>query len=131
MPPRTIAVISLTYAMSNRPAPPAYGLSDEKTPTHIVTELDRLYNTVPQFGKAERALVGSDRTILVHFRSGRVWVSVNTKLPGGTIYVRSDLKNGVADITGGTGRYTHAHGILVIRDLNVPALASNVYRFTP
>lgn len=127
--PSVIDVASITYAASSRAAPPAPGLTPEKTPVRYVTELDRLYNIVPQFGKKTRVLVGTDRSVLVHFLSGRVWISVVAKLPGGTIYVRGDLRQGIATMTGGTGRYASARGTLEIRDLNVPSLAENIYRF--
>jgi hypothetical protein len=128
--PRVIELVSLTVSASDRGAPPAPGLTPNMTPVRTVTELDRLYNNVPQFGRARQALVGTDRTILVHFRSGRVWISVVTKVPGGTIYVRGELKKGHAPVTGGTGRYANAHGTLEIRNLNAPSLAVNVYRFS-
>lgn len=127
--PRVIDVASVTYAASSRAAMPAPGLTPDKTPVRYVTELDRLYNIVPQFGKKKRVLIGTDRSILVHFASGRVWISVVAKFPGGTIYVRSDLKRGIARMDGGTGRYASARGTLEIRDLSVPSLAENIYRF--
>jgi hypothetical protein len=129
-----IDLLSLTVAASSHATPSVPGLPAAQAPVREVTESDRLYNGVRQFGRRRLALVGTDRTILLHYRSGRVWVSVTAQLPGGQIYVRGDLRRSrgvaVADVVGGSGRYAHVRGTLTIRNLSQPATAANVYRLT-
>jgi hypothetical protein len=92
---------------------------------------DRLLNVAKQFGKPAGAVVGRDQGVwtLTSAKAGPV-VGFAT-LPGGTIRFQGVLEAaGVSarfKVTGGTGTYAHAVGVLVIGPGNTPL---NTYRIT-
>jgi hypothetical protein len=132
--PAVIKLLSVTVTATTSAVPRPTGLPSGETPYREVTMRDRLYNGVGQFGRPRLAQIGTDTATELHFRAGREWISVVTKLPGGTLYTRGDLRRvgGVAigKVTGGTGRYAGVRGTLTILDLPYRGLAANVYRLT-
>jgi hypothetical protein len=77
---------------------------------------DRLVNVAKQFGKPAGAVVGRDEGVLVLTSANSGTFDGVTTLPGGTIRLHGVIRNGVEaySITGGTGRYVHAHGTIEI-----------------
>jgi hypothetical protein len=77
---------------------------------------DRLVNVDKQFGKPAGAVVGRDEGVLVLTSATSGTFDGVTTLPGGTIRLHGVIRNGVEtySIAGGTGRYAHAHGTIVI-----------------
>ena len=99
------------------------GASTSDKPPKGISEGDllrfrsRLVNVARQFGKPAGARVGSDeaRIVVTGARSGRL-AGVAT-LPGGTIRFAGAIRldaNGPIPVTGGTGRYAHARGTLIV-----------------
>jgi hypothetical protein len=95
---------------------------------------DKLYNLVPQFGKPKGALVGSDSGTVK--RTGTLSASFRgvARLPGGTLTVKGQVIAGepISDVavSGGTGRFAGARGIVVIRELSGRARAANIFHLT-
>jgi hypothetical protein len=77
---------------------------------------DRLINVGSQFGKPAGAVVGRDEGVLVLTSATTGTFDGVTILPGGTIHLHGVIRSGgeTYSITGGTGRYAHAHGTIVI-----------------
>jgi hypothetical protein len=77
---------------------------------------DRLVNVGKQFGKPAGAVVGRDEGVLVLTSATSGTFDGVTTLPGGTIRLHGVIRNGIEtySIAGGTGRYAHAHGTIVI-----------------
>lgn len=99
-----------------------------------LTVTTSLMNDVPQFGRPRGALVGSD-VIFIRFLSPKTWLTTFTvHLPGGTMKARIPVVANSRDratisipVTGGTGRFAGARGVLFSTDVNSD-LALNVYR---
>jgi hypothetical protein len=90
---------------------------------------DRLLNAAKQFGKPIGARVGGDRgSVVLTSKTNGVTRGVAT-LPGGTIRFGGDA--GITALTyrilGGTGRYAHARGVLVVGQGDSPL---NTYRLS-
>jgi outer membrane receptor protein involved in Fe transport len=77
---------------------------------------DRLVNVGKQFGKPAGAVVGRDEGVLVLTSATSGTFDGVTTLPGGTIHLHGVIRNGIEtySISGGTGRYAHARGTIVI-----------------
>lgn len=96
----------------------------------VLVENDALFNVDRQFGKAARALVGTDRTRLTFQTATTLLVAGVAKLPGGTISFKGNamfnakISQTVA-VVGGTGRYAHARGTLTSGAQDQPL---NTYR---
>jgi hypothetical protein len=105
------------------------------SPGDSIVERDRLYNLVPQLGRPKGALVGTDSavvTIEVGMQTAN-WRGVS-KLAGGTIAVNGRIpiqSNGrvTLPVVGGSGRFAHARGTLLIRSTD-SSHATNVFRLT-
>jgi hypothetical protein len=105
------------------------------SPGDWIIERDRLYNLVPQFGQPKGAFVGTDSAVV------KVDPSIQTAtfhgvshLAGGTITAGGRIPiqtNGVVTlkILGGTGRFAHARGTVVIRSSDARH-ATNTFRLT-
>lgn len=82
-----------------------------------VFQKDDLVNAVAQFGKKKGVKVGSDRGTITFTSATSARFDGRAVLPGGTLTLRGPLApvaNGgfTIPVTGGTGRYKGAHGIL-------------------
>ena len=92
---------------------------------------DRLINTKKQFGKPRGAVVGSDQAILVFTSPTSATFTGTTKLPGGTVRVHGVIHvsgpSTAGTVDGGTGRYAHARGTIVIGSGTNPL---NTYHLT-
>jgi hypothetical protein len=122
-----IRVKSVTTSVVTKDVPPkGYSKGD------VYVETDALFNVDPQFGKAARAQVGTDRATLT-FRSATLVLVVGTaKLPGGTISFRGIVRFNATTaqsvtVVGGTGRYAHARGTVRSGTQSEPL---NTYRLT-
>ena len=90
---------------------------------------DRLVNGARQFGKAKGAKVGGDAGIFTLTSKTTAVTSGVATLPGGTIRFAGRVGSSPAPLTvlGGTGRYAHAHGILIVGGGKSPL---NIYRLS-
>jgi hypothetical protein len=90
-----------------------------------------LRNAVAQFGKPKGALVGRDRYVMTILSPPVARISVEVKLPGGTLRVRGQASLTANVITlqvvGGTGRFAGARGSSKARTLSAKRTL-NVYR---
>ena len=93
---------------------------------------DRLLNAKKQFGRANGAVVGSDRGTMTFTSAHTATFSGVAVLPGGTIQLRGKvvaLGNSLAiPVSGGTGRFANAKGYVVVgpgdkRSLNTYTLS--------
>jgi hypothetical protein len=77
---------------------------------------DRLINVAKQFGKPAGAVVGRDEGVLVLTSATSGTFDGVTTLPGGTIRLHGVIRNGTESfsIAGGTGKYAHARGTIVV-----------------
>jgi hypothetical protein len=79
---------------------------------------DRLINVTKQFGKPRGAVVGHDRGQLVFTSATAATFTGVTVLPGGTLRIHGVLHVSGAGtrgtVDGGTGRFAHATGFIVI-----------------
>ena len=107
---------------------PAGASASDKPPKGVskgdlLRSRSHLVNVARQFGKPAGARVGSDeaRIVVTGARTGRV-EGVAT-LPGGTIRFAGDIRldsNAPIPVTGGTGKYAHARGTLIVGDGDTP-----------
>jgi hypothetical protein len=90
---------------------------------------DRLVNVARQFGKPPGAVVGRDEGVIVLSSPTSGTFQGVTTLPDGTIRLRGVISNGVMtfSVAGGTGRYAHARGTIVVGSGKSPL---NTYRLT-
>jgi hypothetical protein len=92
---------------------------------------DNLENVARQFGKASGAVVGADVGLLTMTSKTQGTVVGVATLPGGRVRFRGVLHvKGASEpltVDGGTGRYAHAHGTLLIGAGTSPL---NTYRLT-
>jgi hypothetical protein len=95
---------------------------------------DRLYNAVPQFGKAKGVLVGSDSATLTILAGGRTASFRGVaRIPGGSVVVRGVVAiagQGSTKVVGGTGRFATATGRLVVGPASKNGRAVNVFYLT-
>jgi hypothetical protein len=77
---------------------------------------DRLVNVAKQFGKPAGAVVGRDEGVLVLTSATSGTFEGVTTLPGGTIRLQGVIRNGIEtySVAGGTGKYAHARGTIVV-----------------
>jgi hypothetical protein len=90
---------------------------------------DKLLNVARQFGKPAGAKVGGDAgSLTLTSKSTGVSSGVAT-LPGGTIRFGGRIGSSAApfSVLGGTGKYAHARGILIVGNGSSPL---NIYRLT-
>ena len=90
---------------------------------------DRLVNVARQFGKPPGAVVGRDEGVIVLTGPNSGTFDGVTTLPGGTIRLHGVIRNGTVtfSVVGGTGRYAHAHGTIVVGSGKSPL---NTYHLT-
>jgi len=92
----------------------------------------RLANAVGQFGRAQGAVVGSDRGTLTIVAPRAVLADGTATLPGGTIRFHGRIAGQSAQtipVVGGTGRFANARGTLTATPISRNGLkSSNVYR---
>jgi hypothetical protein len=90
---------------------------------------DRLVNVARQFGKPKGATVGGDAGSMTLTSSSTGVASGVATLPGGTIRFAGTLGSSSTPFTvrGGTGRYAHARGVLLVGSGSSPL---NIYRLT-
>jgi len=122
-----IKVKSITISGTHYDRPPK-GLSEGDK----FVGRSRLLNAARQFGKPIGAVVGSDYSVLTLTSSTAGTVSGTARLPGGTISFKGAgrLSTGASPpipVVGGTGRYDHARGTVVVGPGNAPL---NTYRLT-
>jgi hypothetical protein len=92
---------------------------------------DTLVNVAPQFGKAAKARVGTDRWTMTFTSAHSARVAGEAVLPDGKIRFAGPLTPGATNgltipVVGGTGRYAQASGVLVVGSGTSSSL--NVYR---
>jgi hypothetical protein len=80
---------------------------------------DTLRNAVRQFGKPKGAKVGSDRGVMRFTSSRTARFEGSARLPGGTLRLEGDVipvsRESIAiPVTGGTGRYAGARGVVIV-----------------
>lgn len=77
---------------------------------------DRLLNVGRQFGKPAGAVVGRDEGVVVLTSATSGTFDGVTTLPGGTIRLHGVIRNSVEiySIVGGSGKYAHARGTIVV-----------------
>jgi hypothetical protein len=125
----TIKVVSVLASFGHTDVDPK-GLSAGDR----VKMTDRLYNAVPQFGKARGVLVGSDSATLTILAGGRTASFRGVaRIPGGTVVMRGVV--GLADagstkVVGGTGRFAKATGRVAVGPASKNGRALNVYYLT-
>jgi hypothetical protein len=124
----TIKVTSVSVKLTQKDVPPK-GASKGDT----VVFRDDLLNAAAQFGKKAGVKVGSDQgTMTFTSKTAAVFKGAAT-LPGGTVTLdgkvsgASDGKSLVIPVTGGTGRFKGAHGVVLVgpgnkRSLNTYSL---------
>jgi hypothetical protein len=90
---------------------------------------DRLVNVARQFGKPKGASVGRDAGSLTLTSSSTGVMTGVATLPGGTIRFGGKIGSSPApfSVLGGTGRYAHARGVLIVGAGSSPL---NIYRLT-
>jgi hypothetical protein len=125
----TIKVTSVAGKLITKDRPPK-GASKGDT----VAFRDTLLNAAPQFGKKAGAKVGSDRGTMTFTSKTSARFDGVATLPGGTLTLKGpvagaqDGKSIVIPVTGGTGRFKGAHGLLLVGPGKQRAL--NTYTLT-
>jgi hypothetical protein len=91
-----------------------------------------LRNAVAQFGRPKGTVVGRDVGVVTMVASTEGNTKVTATLPGGTIRSSgkdTGLPNQPLRVTGGTGRFAGAHGVVEVRLLDLRTRRGlNVYR---
>lgn len=98
-----------------------------------IVQHDRLLNAVAQFGRKKGAAVGSDHGTMTFTSARTARFDGVAVLPRGTLTLKGKVTAAqggilVIPVTGGTGAYRGAKGILLVGPGQKRAL--NVYRFT-
>ena len=90
---------------------------------------DRLVNVRRQFGKPAGATVGRDAGILSLTSASSGTFEGVAQLPGGTIRLHgvTDAGRQTFTVTGGTGKYAHARGTVIVGSGDAPL---NTYRLS-
>jgi hypothetical protein len=124
--PNVIKLVSTTTSQRAIDKPPT-----GQSPGDGVFATSRLQNLVRQFGKAQGAVVGSDRGTTTLLQSGATRMDGIATLPGGTVHFHGIPKpvsgGSIIPVVGGTGIYDGATGTLTITDID-QLRAINVYR---
>ena len=109
----TIAVTSVSVSARQTDVPPK-GASRGDT----IRFRDRLVNAKPQFGRKKGAVVGSDQGTMTFTGPHTARFSGVAVLPGGTLRLGGNVvpvTNGIViPVTGGTGRFAKAKGVVVV-----------------
>jgi hypothetical protein len=114
-----IKVTSVSVSQKTHDVPPK-GLPTTASKGDTIVLRDRLLNAANQFGKKTGARVGSDSGTMTYTSSGAARFDGVATLPGGTltlkgrVYATSDRKNMVIPVTGGTGRFKGATGVVLV-----------------
>jgi hypothetical protein len=91
----------------------------DQAPKHAVSKGDvivvtsLLRNAIAQLGRPKGDVVGGDSAVFTILTSAQANLKVETSLPGGTLRARGRVRFGPLQayaVTGGTGRFAHAHG---------------------
>jgi hypothetical protein len=120
----TITVKSVTTSMKHTDKPPKGASKGDR-----YVFRDKLVNVARQFGKPAGAKVGGDAgTLTLTAKTTAVTSGVAT-LPGGTIRFGGRIGTSAVpfSVLGGTGRYAHARGILIVGNGSSPL---NIYRLS-
>jgi hypothetical protein len=109
-----IKVISVSVKLTQNDRPPK-GTSKGDT----IVFKDDLVNAVAQFGKKPGAKVGTDSGTMTFQGPGSATFKGRAVLPGGTLTLRGRVLaaqgGGITiPVTGGTGRFTGAKGMLIV-----------------
>ena len=108
---RVTSVVKSTH--SHRQSP------NVRTPGDTVDFEDVLLNVSPQFGKSQNAKVGSDKGTMTFTSKNTARMDGVATLPDGTIVFKGQVtvladKTISIPVTGGTGKYLHASGTLLV-----------------
>jgi len=120
----TITVKSVTTSVKHTDKPPKGTSKGDR-----FVFRDRLVNVARQFGKAKGAKVGGDSGSFTLTSKTTGVTSGVAVLPGGTIRFGGTIGASPAPlkVLGGSGRYAHARGILIVGDGVSPL---NIYRLS-
>jgi hypothetical protein len=124
----TLQVTSVALSVKSHDRPPK-GASKGDT----IVQRDRLLNAVAQFGRKKGATVGSDHGTMTFTSAHAARFTGVVVLPKGTLTLNGKVTAAtggilVIPVTGGTGAYAGAKGIVLVGPGEKRAL--NVYRFT-
>jgi len=119
-----ITVKSITTSIKRADKPPKGASKGDR-----YVYRDRLVNVGRQFGKPKGANVGGDAGLLTLTSASTGVMSGVATLPGGTIRFGGRVGSSPTpfNVLGGTGRYAHARGVLIVGAGSSPL---NIYRLT-
>ena len=118
--PATISVVSISVPPTpvNHDKPPKGMAKNSYSKGDTIVFKDRLVNAVAQFGKKKGAVVGSDHGTMTFLSAHSARFDGKAVLPGGTLTLKGVIAGAgsamAIPVTGGTGRYAGAHGIVVV-----------------
>jgi hypothetical protein len=123
----TFSVTSVSISIKPTDLPPK-GTSKGDT----IQQRNRLLNTSARFGRPKGAVVGSDHGTMTFTSAHAASYSGVVVLPGGTVKLKGTVVSLagmlVIPVVGGTGRFAHAHGSLLVGSGRNRTL--NTYRLT-
>jgi len=127
----TIRVVSVVVATRPHDRPPKGASKGDR-----IEFEDRLLNAGAQFGKKANARVGHDAGVMTFTSATTATLSGSAALPGGTIRFNGKLtptgSGGIrVPVTGGTGKYAHATGTLIVGPGAKRALNTYELTFAP
>jgi hypothetical protein len=110
----TIRVRSVVSGRTEHDTPPRGASAGDR-----IVFTDRLLNAARQFGRARNTRVGSDRWTMTFTSAHSASLAGEADLPDGKIRFAGPLtpdpnQQVTVPIVGGTGRYAHASGVLVV-----------------
>jgi hypothetical protein len=110
----TIKVTSVVSGTKSHDKPPKGTSQGDR-----VEFTDRLLNTVPQFGKATNAQVGTDKGTMTFTGAHTARLDGEANLPGGKILFAGEVTvlpddSITVPVVGGTGKYENASGTLLV-----------------
>jgi hypothetical protein len=114
-----IKVTSVSLAMKTHDVAPK-GMPSAASKGDTIVFRDSLLNAAKQFGKANGAKVGSDAGTMTYTSANSATFDGTARLPGGTlrlkgkVYGAPDGKSLVIPVTGGTGRFQGATGVVLV-----------------
>jgi len=122
----TIRVKSVVSGRKEHDAPPHGASAGDR-----IEFTDTLLTTARQFGRARNTRVGTDRWTMTFTSAHSARLAGEAVLPGGRIRFAGPLtpdpnQEVTVPIVGGTGRYAHASGVLVVGSGATSSV--NVYR---